>query len=228
MAHPDLPVEKRNDFIARCYANSERLKLLLEDVATLTRLDDGSNMIEIAMTDLCHVIRDTVYQKEPDIEQAGMKAVVDIPDSIMLRGNELLLGMLFANLLTNAIKYSSGTKIEILYTGESDGVHHFIFRDDGVGVPEDALEHIFERFSGLTRVVRANSAVPGWASPWCVTLPASTEETLLPATSSLTDWNSASLSAMPRRGSDRSVLCHGHYKRTRPRQFILAQPCPFI
>ena len=146
MAHPALPVEKRNDFIARCYANSERLKLLLEDVATLTRLDDGSNMIEIAMTDLCHVIRDTVYQKEPDIEQAGMKAVVDIPDSIMLRGNELLLGMLFANLLTNAIKYSSGTKIEILYTGESDGVHHFIFRDDGVGVPEDALEHIFERF----------------------------------------------------------------------------------
>lgn len=107
MAHPDLPEVKRNDFISRCYANSERLKLLLEDVSTLTRLDDGSNMIELAMTDLCHVIRETVYQKEPDLEQAGMSVVVDIPERIMIRGNELLLGMLFANLLTNAIKYSS-------------------------------------------------------------------------------------------------------------------------
>ena len=157
-------------------------------------------MIEIAMTDLCHVIRDTVYQKEPDIEQAGMKAVVDIPDSIMLRGNELLLGMLFANLLTNAIKYSSGTKIEILYTGESEGVHHFIFRDDGVGVPEDALEHIFERFF---RVDKGRSRKLGGTGLGLSVVRNSArfhEETLLPATSSLTDWNSASLSAMPGEG----------------------------
>lgn len=38
------------------------------------------------------------------------------------------------------------TKIEIRYTGEIDGKYNFVFRDDGIGVPDDALEHIFERF----------------------------------------------------------------------------------
>lgn len=146
MAHPDMTAEKRNDFIGRCYANSERLKLLLEDVSTLTRLDDGSRMIDTAITDLCQVIREAVYQKEPDIEKAGMTVVVDIPEHIMVCGNELLLGMLFANLITNAVRYSSGTRIDIRYAGECDGRYSFTFSDDGVGVPDDAVEYIFERF----------------------------------------------------------------------------------
>lgn len=146
MEHPDIAAPKREDFISRCYANCQRLKSLLDDVSTLTRLDDGSGMIDAAPVDVCHVIRDAVYQKEPDIEQAGLHAVVNLPERIVIRGNEMLLSMMFTNLITNAVKYSSGTKVEIAYGGERDGRHCFTFSDDGVGVPDDAVDHVFERF----------------------------------------------------------------------------------
>lgn len=61
---------------------------------------------------------------------------------IVINGNRVLIESMFRNLITNAVAYSGGTEISII----ADDKGNFTFRDNGSGVGEEHLEHIFERF----------------------------------------------------------------------------------
>ena len=142
MTHPELTAEKKEMFLKRCYDNSERLRALIADVATLTRLDEGGEVISREPVALAQVAVEAAENfTAPDL----MPAKVDIPADIIIRGNASLLSALFSNLIKNANAYSHGTKIEI--KGRKRGGKVMLtFADDGVGIPEEHLPHIFERF----------------------------------------------------------------------------------
>ena len=79
----------------------------------------------------------------------------DIPLDCKVMGNyNLLLGMIL-NLAKNAGAYSKGTFCELVLTGQDEKFYHFEFRDNGTGVGEEHLPHLFDRFyridSGRTR-----------------------------------------------------------------------------
>ena len=61
-------------------------------------------------------------------------------------GNAALLSSVFRNLIDNAAAYSGGTAVEIKQTMLSDQTIALTVADDGVGVPEEHLQRIFERF----------------------------------------------------------------------------------
>lgn len=136
--HPELPDSKRNEFIDRICANTQRLTSMLEDVSSITRMDDGAGVIEKEKLNLRELI-DNVTDSES--LRTDMTIHTDIPD-IEIAGNRHLLESVFRNLIDNAIAYSGGSEIWI--TADNKG--NFIFRDNGCGVPEEHLPHIFERF----------------------------------------------------------------------------------
>ncbi len=101
-------------------------------------MDDGAEMISCEAIDLDRLIGEVV---EEERLHTTMTITTDLkPYSIM--GNRLLLESVFRNLIDNAISYSGGTQISI--RGDSDG--HYTFSDNGAGVPDEHLSHIFERF----------------------------------------------------------------------------------
>lgn len=136
--HPELPEEKRVEFVGRICDNVGRLTSLLDDVASITRMDDGASQIEKEPVDLCSLVNG-IADAERDI--AGMEITVDVPH-ITIMGNRRLIESIFRNLIDNAKAYSGGTGISI--TAYRDG--NFTFRDNGSGVPDEHLPHIFERF----------------------------------------------------------------------------------
>lgn len=108
MCHPELPQDKKDTFIKRCFDNSERLRALLADVSTLTRLDDGKEMIAKEKISLDQVIREAVDTfSSPDF----IPITVDMPDNISITGNASLLSAIFSNLIRNANAYSRASRI---------------------------------------------------------------------------------------------------------------------
>lgn len=137
--HPEmLPEEKKRELNDRIFTNAQRLNSLLKDVAAITRMDEGKEMIEKAPVDLAELVNDVVAEERL---RTSMNITVDMPQ-LKISGNRQLLESIFRNLIDNAISYSGGS--EIVIKADSEG--NFIVSDNGCGVPDEHLPHIFERF----------------------------------------------------------------------------------
>ncbi len=136
--HPEMPRNKKEEFNKRIFANALRLENLLKDVSDITRMDDGGDLIKKEPLDIATLVEDIA---EDERLRTKMKIIIDVPH-ITVYGNKALLESAFRNLIDNAIAYSGGTTIEI--SARHDGT--FTVRDNGVGVGEEHLPHIFERF----------------------------------------------------------------------------------
>ena len=145
-SHPDLPQEKRDDFLHRCLANVTRLKHLLDDVGTITRLEDGKSQISKEPMDLGRLICDVCAEMNEAAENKGMLIHTRLKGDIVVNGNSQLLASVFQNLIDNAIAYSGGSEVTISNEDTSDGYHSILVADDGVGVDPKHLGHLFERF----------------------------------------------------------------------------------
>ena len=139
--HPDLDEAKRREIVEKCYANSLRLNSLMTDVATIARLDDGAVNIEKEMLNLRQLVKDVVAEFPNSLPIRG-----SIPANIEVWGNHALLSSVFRNLIQNANAYSQGTVITINAEEHEDGGVAVCLYDDGVGIPPEHIDRIFERF----------------------------------------------------------------------------------
>lgn len=133
-----LSEEKKRELNDRIFANAQRLNSLLKDVAAITRMDEGEEMIEKAPVNLAELVNDVVAEERL---RTSMNITVDMPQ-LKINGNRQLLESIFRNLIDNAISYSGGSEIVI----KADNEGNFTVSDNGCGVPDEHLPHIFERF----------------------------------------------------------------------------------
>lgn len=143
-AHPDMELSKRKEFISRALDNCSRLRSLLTDVATITRMEDGFNHIEKSSVNLSAIILecfDDARHKAPSIDFN-----VDIPDNMVINGNPDILKSIFSNLLDNAIAYSGCNQVRLSMTSDTTTDYSLSFTDNGSGVESKHLPHLFERF----------------------------------------------------------------------------------
>lgn len=144
-SHPGMSEDKRQEFIDRCMANADRLKRLLEDVALITRMDDGGKVIMRERVDLTAIINSVADECKPGAAARGMTIVSDIEAEIIVNGNKQLLESMFYNLIDNAVAYSGGTEIDIQCCKGEERVAIMV-SDNGCGVAAEHIPHIFERF----------------------------------------------------------------------------------
>ena len=144
--NPHINEETKDQFLHRCYAQSERLTSLLRDISTLNRLDDGSDMIDFEAVDITLMVADIM--KETALQRQENKMTMDnlLPEHIVVKGNRSLLYSVFRNLTDNAIAYAGEGTTITLEGKEQGNKWHFIFRDNGQGVPQEHLARLFERF----------------------------------------------------------------------------------
>lgn len=146
LANPDMDRDAIMHFLTRAQTNVDRLASLHNDIATITRLEDGTTQINISPID----IHDLVYTLADEIETTGvyapMKFHFTMPLNTVVRGNQsLILGVLH-NFMRNALHHSKGTDMYFEFVGESATHYTFRFYDNGRGVPEESIAHLFERF----------------------------------------------------------------------------------
>jgi signal transduction histidine kinase len=145
--NPKIDEPTKEQFLTRCYAQSQRLTSLLHDISTLNRLDDASSeMFDFESVDISQMVKDIQKETALSLEKHKMTFDDKLPDHITVKGNRSLLYSIFRNLTDNAISYA-GENTTIIVKGEQqENKWHFIFKDNGVGVPVEHLARLFERF----------------------------------------------------------------------------------
>lgn len=146
MAHPDMDNDKRDMFLQRCMASTERLRRLLADVSLITRMDDGGNAIIKEPIDLTDIINEVMAYRQPIAAAKGITIENGVTSQMPITGNPALLESIFHNLIDNAVAYSGCTCIRISTISMSDREITLSFSDNGCGIPAEHLPRIFERF----------------------------------------------------------------------------------
>lgn len=152
VSNPSMPEEKRQDFLGRCHAQSRRMSRLLADMNMLSRLDTTQEMVNGKLSngsciDVSDIIRQIVDETAAQFEERGIELrLSSLPEHLPLHGDSSLMYSLFRNIFGNTLAYAIGaTYFEVGAKATRDGyVFHFI--DNGVGVSQEHLPHIFERF----------------------------------------------------------------------------------
>ena len=105
---------------------------------------------------LSRLLNDVEEQHEAVAESKGVRLQIERPEtSPVLWGDRERLTEVLDNLLSNAIKFSEeGGRVHLRFEARSAGVLHAVIEDEGCGIPEHALESIFERFSQAHAGVR--------------------------------------------------------------------------
>ena len=142
----NLSEEKRQELIERCYANNDRLRRLLNDVSLITRMEDGSALIGKERVVINDIIDEVAKELEMLPEDERLLLHTDFSDEVIIDGNPSLIGSIFRNLTENAIAYSEGRNIYISLLENNEKLCRIRFEDDGKGVEQKHLSHLFERF----------------------------------------------------------------------------------
>lgn len=148
MENPHIDSATKDQFLSRCYAQSERLTALLRDISTLNRLDDASDMQRQSFdnVNISEIVQNIQKETALQLKEHHMTVHNQLPGELIVKGNSSLLYSVFRNLTDNAIAYAGdGTEITISACGHED-YWTFNFSDNGVGVPEEHLPRLFERF----------------------------------------------------------------------------------
>lgn len=141
-----LNEEKRQELIERCYIHNERLRNLLNDVSLITRIEDGNTLISKEPIVINEIIKEVGEELEIMPENERLILHTDFTQKVTIEGNLSLIGSIFRNLTENAIRYSEGKNIYISLIENDDAKCLIRFEDDGKGVKEEDLPHLFERF----------------------------------------------------------------------------------
>jgi PAS domain S-box-containing protein len=126
------------------------MALLLDDLLDVARITQGKLEIRPRSVELATVVDAAVEAARPWIDEKHHRLEVSMPDTLpRFEADPLRLAQVLSNLLTNAAKYTDpGGRIELVVTVERSELCIAV-RDDGIGIPGDALDGIFSMFSQL-------------------------------------------------------------------------------
>jgi two-component system phosphate regulon sensor histidine kinase PhoR len=145
--HLEMPVEDRDRFLRTIQRHTERLNSLLEDLLMLSRLESVNPGLQREMTDLPALINGVIedFRGRPGAASHHLEFTFD-PSMGKLLIDPLKITQVMENLTGNALKYSrKGSHIEVAARLRGNEVEVSV-KDDGPGIPEADLPHIFERF----------------------------------------------------------------------------------
>ena len=143
----NLPAETAT-LVSLANRNCDRLVLLINDLLDLDRLSSGEIHLKMEPLRLADLVREAIEANRGYGEEFGVRFdATHLEDSAVVRGDRMRLRQVLDNLMSNAAKFSNRDDRVELSVSREDDVAVISVRDYGVGIPEDARDRIFERFT---------------------------------------------------------------------------------
>lgn len=137
---------KRNAHIKVIIDEADRLNLLVDDMLTLSKMQSGVVSIEKSNFDLVEAVQGLIDSYALFVENEGYQLIFDSPSSIIINADKAKILQVFSNLLNNAVKYCGDDKqVIITLTENTDHIHCQVL-DHGMGIPEDEVDNIWNRY----------------------------------------------------------------------------------
>ena len=153
----DMNGETTREFVTDISEAADRLTRISEDLLTLNRLDAGQKR-KSEPVDAGQAVKQTGHILQPLAQRADVTVQLDLEPDCFIWAHEGEFGQIVSNLLENAIKYNLPRGQVFVGLHKLNGQVELTVEDTGVGIPEEDLPHIFQRFY---RVDKARSRDAG-------------------------------------------------------------------
>ena len=146
LGDPTMDPGTRRDFLARAAGETQRLEALISDILFLSELEATQGLPATTSSDLSQAVSSVARELEGMADEYGVTLVVELPGPAWTPLTERMAHTVVRNLVENALKYAGpGARAEASVRLDADGVVLSV-SDDGAGIPERHLPHVFERF----------------------------------------------------------------------------------
>ena len=139
--------ENARDFLKIIYSDSDRLAKLINDLLDLTKIESEKLKMELRPCVIRPVVERVVSGVNKQAKDSSITIKMDIPRELPnILADEVRIAQVLLNLIDNAIKYNKEKGLVIISAKEKDGFIQIDVSDTGVGIPEEDLPRLFERF----------------------------------------------------------------------------------
>ena len=146
VAQENVPVEMYQEFMIDITQEIDRENNIINDLLALVKNDQGQAALEIKSINVNELVEQTLKRLKPIIDLHNIDLVYEKLRPITAEIDEGKMTRVFTNLVENAIKYNrDGGWIHVTLNSDQQ-YFYFKVEDSGIGIPKEALDHVFERF----------------------------------------------------------------------------------
>lgn len=142
----DVPIEMYKEFMLDIGDEIDRENKIINDLLSLVRMDKSGAQLNVTAVNINELIEHILKRLKPIAEKSDIEVVYESFRPVVAEVDEVKFTLVITNLVENAIKYNNeGGWVHISLNSD----HQFFYikvEDNGLGIPEDSVEHIFERF----------------------------------------------------------------------------------
>ncbi|MHB1106506.1 MAG: ATP-binding protein, partial [Lutibacter sp.] len=144
--------EKQKEYLNAIKTSGDSLIVLINDILDLAKVDSGKMTFEQTPFKMSESISAILQLFETKIQENNTELIVEYDPNIpeVLLGDPMRLRQIMLNLMSNAVKFTSGGKISasvhLLKEDKKKVTLEFVITDTGIGIPEDKIATIFEKF----------------------------------------------------------------------------------
>lgn len=142
-----IPEEKRDWYLSIVLDESKRLSRIVNDLFDISKLEQGSFNLEIKDFDINELTRLNIIKFEKRITDKSIQLSVEFErDSLMVSADRDAISRVMTNLFDNAIKFTNEKGFIHIRVGAKNGKAYVSVENSGMGIAEEELLHIFDRF----------------------------------------------------------------------------------
>lgn len=141
----------RRRFAENIRAETGRMKTLVDRMLELSALEGRKHPLEAEVVLVGEIVQRLIQRIETELKLRKITVVNDVPDTAVIVGEAFLIEQALLNVLQNAVDFSGGGDVIRISSRSEFGKIEIIIEDEGTGVPEYAIDRLFEKFYSLPR-----------------------------------------------------------------------------
>jgi two-component system phosphate regulon sensor histidine kinase PhoR len=154
----NIDAKTRDRFLDIISIESARLGRLIDDILIISDIESGREANTDGDIDIVEAIGEVVEVLSPVAKDAGIDLIFNYSYEMHMGGNSDRFKQMMANLIENAVKYSNADSSVRIDAVKEGGAIRVSVRDEGIGIPAEHMDRLFERFF---RVDKSRSKAAG-------------------------------------------------------------------
>jgi two-component system, OmpR family, sensor histidine kinase CreC len=147
----DMPADKRQQFALNVQSESNRIQNIVDRMLELSQLESRRELKDVESIDVRGLMDDALAAMAALFEKGGVTLTVEGPSGVIVRGERFVLRQAIANIVQNALDFTPRGGSVIAEVKAAGAGVTITVDDTGPGVPDYALDKVFERFYSLPR-----------------------------------------------------------------------------
>ncbi|MCR5294789.1 MAG: HAMP domain-containing histidine kinase [Lachnospiraceae bacterium] len=142
----NVPIEIYREFMSDITQEIDRENEIITDLLSLVRLDRKAAKMNFELTDIESLLTDNIKRLKPIADRQKILLSLTSDSPVEAEVDTSKISLAFSNLIENGIKYNKPEGLVKVFLTQDKRYFYVTVTDSGMGIPEDQLDHIFERF----------------------------------------------------------------------------------